>query len=94
VTEAIAVLAIFAIVCRLYQWYTGQSVFKKRPRWNAQEEAVLESQQFSSYRNRSVTHSDYEAQPFALDAGHTPRRAEMRGFVQDRKAEWLGGYPW
>jgi hypothetical protein len=67
VIEAISVAAIFAIVVRVYQWYTGQSVFKKRPRWNAQEEATLEAAQFSMYRNRDVTHVDPDYQAFMLD---------------------------
>jgi hypothetical protein len=71
VIEVISVIAVFAITCRLYQYYTGRSVFKKRPRWNQREEETLEAAQFASYRSRDVTHIDptyeYESQPFALD---------------------------
>jgi hypothetical protein len=52
VIEVISVIAIFILVCSVYQWVTGYSVFRKRPRWNATDEAVLEAAQFSSYRNR------------------------------------------
>jgi hypothetical protein len=77
VTEAIAVLAIFILVCSIYRWYTGFSVFRKRPRWDAEQEYVLEAAQFSSYRNRLTESAlphikgdtmDFHARPFALDA--------------------------
>jgi hypothetical protein len=68
VIEVISVLAIFAITCRLYQYYTGRSVFKKRPRWDAEAEYVLEAAQFHALKNRDVTHVDPTYEAFMLDA--------------------------
>jgi hypothetical protein len=72
--EAISVVAIFILVCSIYRWYTGLSVFRKRPRWDAEQEYVLEAAQFHSWRNRltesalPVVLGDYdEAQPFFLE---------------------------
>jgi hypothetical protein len=75
--EALSVVAIFILVCSIYKWMTGYSVFRKRPRWDAEQEYVLEAAQFSSYRNRLTESAlphikgdtmDFHAQPFALDA--------------------------
>jgi hypothetical protein len=52
VIEAVSVVAIFILVCSIYRWYTGFSVFRKRPRWDAEAEYVLEAQNFASHRNR------------------------------------------
>jgi hypothetical protein len=92
--EAISVVAIFILVCSIYRWYTGFSVFRKRPRWNAQEEATLEAAQFSSYRNRLTESALRGIMGVEMQVwDDAPKRAALPGFVQDRKAEWLGGYP-
>jgi hypothetical protein len=75
ILNVLFVAALFVLVCSIYKWMTGYSVFRKRPRWDAEQEYVLEAAQFSSYKNRltesalPVVRGDYdEATPFFLDA--------------------------
>jgi hypothetical protein len=74
ILNVLFVAALFVLVCSIYKWMTGYSVFRKRPRWDAEQEYVLEAAQFHSWRNRlsesalPVVLGDYdEAQPFFLE---------------------------